>query len=273
MKMKKKIQIILTVCFVFLLFSKCSEGDFVYDSNQKHTIYFDKKEKEADVFNFSFVYYSITDTVFNIPVRYIGVPQNEELTFKVKVVKDSLAPLAIEGEDYELVNVKFKPNEVLTNLQIKLNRSAHLQDTTYGIFLKFEENENFKPMFGTSYGLIVADGELPKPTWWSINKRKPQNMFLGIYYPEKYRMFLDRFKAMEKKFPDFYKYATENYGEFLETIPEDADGKIRNFYFYKYSAIWGRYIFKPVWEYFTDPEHILPGDDISLMRNPIQLYQ
>lgn len=271
--MKKYIQIVFTLCLTSMLFMQCSESDFLYDTNHKHTIYFDNASKEPQVNNFTFAYYAITDTTINIPVRYMGMPKDKEQIYVAKIVKDPIAPLAIKGEDYEFVNLKFKPNEVLTNLQIKLKRSANLKDTTYGISIVFEENELFKPMVGTNYKLIVSDGELPKPTWWAMSKNKPHNRFLGTYYPEKYKMFLEQFKAMEKKYPDFYKYSTENYGEFLQDIPANAPGNIRMFYYFKYSAIWGRYVFKPVWEHFTAPANILPGDDISLMENPIYLYK
>ncbi len=271
--MKTYIQIVLTLCMAGVLFMQCSEGDFLYNTNQKHTIYFNKELREIEVKSFTFAYYTIKDTVMDIPVRYIGMPNNQVQKFNAKIVKDSIAPLAVEGEDYEFIKLEFNPNEVLTNLQIKLKRSSHLKDTTYGICIVFEENEFFKPMVGTSYKLIVSDGDLPEPTWWRMSKKKSHNRFLGKYYPEKYRMVLERFKAMEKKYPDFYKYAVENYGEFLEKIPSDAPGSVRNFYYFKYSAIWGRYIFKPVWEYFTNPENVLPDDDISLMEDPVYLYK
>lgn len=256
-----------------LVFASCSKSDLLYDTDQKHTIYFNKTENDPVVNKFSFAYYAINDTVVNIPVKYMGMPVDKEQTFKVKLITDTIGLKAEEDKDFEYVSLTFPPNTVEADLKIRLNRSETLKDTVYAISLLFEENDIFTPRYQTFYKLQVEDGELPKPTWWDYSTSKPYNRFLGHYYPEKYKMLLKLFNEAKAEYPDFYKYSVENYGEFLNTIPENASPKERSFFMFKYSSIWGKYIFQPVWDYFTDPAHILPDDDISVMDNPIIIYK
>jgi hypothetical protein len=256
-----------------LFLASCDESELLYNTSQKHTIYFDKEKIAPEVNSFTFAYYTFSDTVIDIPVRYMGMPVDKEQTFKVKVVADTIGVMPTEGEDYEYINLSFAPGEVATNLRIHLNRTEILKDTTLGISLVFEENEIFTPEKGTFFKLQVSDGELPMPTWWPQSSKKQNNRFLGNYYPEKYLMILEKFKSLEHKYPDFYKYAVENFGEFLHEIPADASGPVRMFYYFKYSSIWGRYVFQPVWDYYTDPANVLPGDDPSIMDDPVYLYK
>ncbi len=172
------------------------------------------------------------------------------------------------------MDLTIAPGEVEGNLKVRLKRSGILADTTYGLSLVFEENEFFVPLNGSHYKLQVSDGELPMPTWWALYPpNRMNNEFLGLYYPEKYKMVLEKFKALENKYPDFYKYAIEEYGEFLHEIPEGSPNNIRWFFRFKYSYIWGKYVFQSVYDYFSNPENALPGDDLSLMKNPIDIYK
>ncbi len=68
----------------------CSDSDLLYNTNQKHTIYFDKEKggvevkNLTDIYKFSFAYYSFSDTVVDIPVKYMGLPADHIQEFKVK---------------------------------------------------------------------------------------------------------------------------------------------------------------------------------------------
>lgn len=271
MKKLKFIYYILLFCSIS--FVSCDKSDLLYDTSQKHLLYFIKGEDAPDINKFSFVYYSFQDTVIEIPIKYVGTPSNTEQEYRVKIISDTIGVLPKEGEDYEFLNLKFPANQVEASLKIRLKRSEILKDTVYGVSLVFEENQLFKPMNGTFFKIVVEDGELPKPAWWDQNSYRDYNSYLGKYYPEKYRMLLERFNALKDEYPDFYKYSSENFGEFLQLIPEDAPRQIKYFYKYKYSYIWGKYVFEPVWEYFTDQNNVLPDDDISLMKNPVELYK
>lgn len=261
----------LLIIYTLLAFVACSDSDLYYDTDQKHTIYFNKPETdvERDYTTFSFAFYSIQDTIIDIPVKYIGMPVDKEQTFKVKLVTDTIGPAAVENTDFEFISLTFPPNQIEANLKIKLNRSEVLKDTTYAISLVFEENEIFTPKHQTFFKLQVSDGELPKPNWWDMSTRYQYNRVLGIYHPAKYRMLLEYFKNTRNTYPDFYKYSVEKLGEFLNEVSEDD----RSFFFKKYSSIWGKQVFEPVWEYFTNPATMIPGDDISKMDSPTYLYK
>lgn len=270
--MKKNILFICVINMIVLFLTSCDDSEFYYNTDQRHTIYFDKGKFAEDLKLFTFAYYTFNDTVISIPVRYMGMPSDKEQSFTVKVVADTIGETAVEGTDFEIIKSSFEPGEVVTDLLVRIKRSEVLKDTVYGLSLRFVEDETFTPKYETFYKLRVEDGELPQPNWWAVGDRTV-NRFLGEYYPEKYKMVLEKFKDLEYEYPDFYNYTVDLIGEFLHTVPENPPGELRDFYYRKYSIIWGKYVFGPVWEYFTNPDNILPGDDISKMTDPIELYK
>ena len=122
------------------------------------------------------------------------------------------------------------------------------------LYLKFKENDYFKPIANNYYRLSVVDGALPEPQWWAPN-------FLGVYARNNdrlYRKMLEYFWQLEELKPIFYKEKVEEYGLYLEYAKA-------GFYQVKGNIIWINYVFKPAYDFYTDPANTYEGFD---MVNP-----
>ena len=83
------------------------------------------------------------------------------------------------------------------------------------LYLKFRENDYFRPMEGDHYCLSIIDGKLAKPAWWT-------SYYLGEYNNNNDRLYLkilENFWALEELKPVFYAEKEKEYGKFLENAP------------------------------------------------------
>ena len=92
------------------------------------------------------------------------------------------------------------------------------------------------------------DGKLAKPAWWA-------SYYLGEYSNNNDRLYLkilENFWALEELKPVFYAEKAKEYGKFLENAPTA-------FFQMPGNMIWIKYVLKPAYEYYSDPENTYEG--------------
>ena len=243
---------------IFLLLGACSNKAIYYNPDQKRSIYFNWELSKyisnvvPDTVFFSFAIYEEKEVEYHIPVKSMGMPVDEDQHFELEVVEDSTT--AEFGKHYEFGTLIIPKNEVEGILSLKLKRTEDLMNHPVLLYLKFRENDYFKPIANNYYRLSVVDGALPEPQWWAPN-------FLGVYARNNdrlYRKMLEYFWQLEELKPIFYKEKVEEYGLYLEYAKA-------GFYQVKGNIIWINYVFKPAYDFYTDPANTYEGFD---MVNP-----
>ena len=236
----------------------CSNDAVYYDVKQKRSIYFtwdrynSVTKTASDTVFFSFALYNETEYEYRVPIKVAGMPLGEELTYEVEVVADSST--AKYDKHFKFGKLVIPKNEVEGYLSIILDRTEDIMDHPVILYLKFKENDYFKPIANNYYRLSVVDGALPEPQWWAPN-------FLGVYARNNdrlYRKMLEYFWQLEELKPIFYKEKVEEYGLYLEYAKA-------GFYQVKGNIIWINYVFKPAYDFYTDPANTYEGFD---MVNP-----
>lgn len=201
-----------------------------------------------DSSEFSFAYYEDSTYIYKFPVKYTGMPVNENTEFAVKILSDSSS--AVIHKHYDIGKLQISPDTKECFLSFELYRTEDIMENPVNIKFRLEENENFKPLHVFSHNLIVVDGILPAPPWWDIAK-----FYLGEYKNNNhklYRKILEYYWLLEKDKPVFYAETLKQYGRYLENAPA-------GFYQKNNTIIWVKYVLKPAYEYFSDPEHTYEG--------------
>ena len=249
--MKNKYLIYIGI-FLFAGIWACSNDAVYYDANQKRSIYFtwdrynSASKVTSDTVFFSFALYNETEYEYKIPVKAIGMPLDEDREYEVEVVADSST--AIQDKHFKFGKLVVPKNEVDGVLSLVLERTDDIMNSPVYLYLRFKENNNFKPIADNYYRLSIVDGALPAPQWWMPN-------FLGVYEKNNdrlYRKLLEYFWQLEDIKPIFYAEAVEEYGLYLERAPA-------TFYRVKGNIIWINYVFKPAYVYYSDPENTYEG--------------
>ena len=236
----------------------CSNDAVYYDVNQKRSIYFtwdryNSLEKiKNDTVSFSFALYNETEIEYNIPVKVIGNPVGEDCTYEVEAVADSST--AVMDKHFKIGKLVIPKNEVDGVLSLTLERTDDIMNNPVYLYLRFKENDNFKPIADNYYRLSIVDGTLPAPKWWSA-------FYLGVYEQNNerlYRKILEGFWKLEELKPIFYAEKVEECGLYLEKADDGFYQKIGN-------IIWINYVFKPAYDYYSDPANTYEG---FVMVNP-----
>ena len=174
------------------------------------------------------------------------MPVDEDQHFELEVVEDSTT--AEFGKHYEFGTLIIPKNEVEGILSLKLKRTEDLMNHPVLLYLKFRENDYFKPIEGDHYCLSIMDGKLAKPAWWA-------SYYLGEYSNNNDRLYLkilENFWALEELKPVFYAEKAKEYGKFLENAPTA-------FFQMPGNMIWIKYVLKPAYEYYRDPVNTYEG--------------
>lgn len=243
--MKKIVLICCTIILALITFS-CSDDDLMYDIHQKRSVYFDRTNKVDTVF-FSFVSVEGDSYNYQIPIKTIGKPVHEIQKPTVSVVTDSTT--AQEEVHYVIGEISIPADSVRGFLNIQLKKTEEMKKKSCHLYLRFAENEYFKPIANDDYILSVTDGEYTRPDWWKDSD-------LGTFSSGLFKRILEKYWELEKLRPVEYAYFEENYGRLLENAPAW-------FWSGEYPAIWVKYVFKPVYEYYQ--EH--PTEGVH-MKNP-----
>ena len=151
----KRITLISFAIGLALSALSCSDDDLMYNVHQKRSVYFDRESKTDTIF-FSFVSVEGDDYDYRIPIRVIGKPLNEVQHPVVMVVADSST--ARENVHYVMGEVVIPADSVRGVLNIRLNKTGDMKERSYYLYLRFAEDEYFKPIADDNYMLSIADG-------------------------------------------------------------------------------------------------------------------
>lgn len=249
--MKNKYLIYIGI-FLFAGIWACSNDAVYYDASQKRSIYFTwdrynaAQRVKSDTVAFSFALYNESEIEYKIPVKVIGMPVSEDQEFDVEVVADSST--AVLNKHFKLGKLVVAKDEVDGELSLILERTDDIMDNPVYLYLRFKENDNFKPIANNFYRLSIVDGALPAPQWWAPT-------YLGVYAQNNdrlYRKILEYFWQLEETKPLFYAEKVEAYGLYLEKAPA-------GFFQLAGNIIWINYVFKPAYDYYSDPANTYEG--------------
>ena len=236
----------------------CSDKTIIYNPEQKRSIYFYKDVNRyaskvvPDTIEFSFAALEESEYRYDIPVKFIGMPIEKEIECEVEVVADSTTAEA--GKHYEMGKIVFPEGEVEGMLSLRLKRTEDIQKHPVMIYMRLREDENFVPMENECYRLSVVDGVLVAPGWWASG-------YLGVYANGNYKLYrkmLEYYWELEELKPVFYAETVKEYGRYLEKAPA-------GFFQQPNNIVWIKYVFKPAYEFYSDPENTYDGFD---MVNP-----
>jgi len=237
------------VCtIVAVVFPSCEETDYMTYDTSHNGIYF-----LNDTLQYSF---SVTPVeqrthVVKIPVRVMGGISDSPRKIGFEVIADTTT--AIEGEQYRLGEAVIMPDSVNGYIPVEILRDGLVGSYTegyvrYRLGLRLVANENFIPTLGIENQKFVLnfDNAVEMPEWYDAYGEKVwSEKTLGKWHPLKLIKMVEYFHAIESILPETYKKMVEAYGENLERIPYGDP--------YLYRTIFRKYIYLPMYEYFSNP--------------------
>lgn len=250
--------LVITNVILLLLSFACSNKGIMYDPAQKRSIYFYKDVSHyitgvvPDTVQFSFAAMDESMYQYDIPVKFIGMPADVELTCDVEIVPDSTT--AVRGKHFEMGKAIFSKNKVDGILSIQLFRTEDLMGQTVTLYFRLKEDDYFVPMENAYFLLSITDGVLVAPSWWPAG-------YFGVYENNNhllYRKILENYWELETLKPVFYTETVKEYGRYLEKAPV-------GFFQLPGNMIWIKYVLKPAYEFYCDPANTYEG---FTMENP-----
>lgn len=244
--------------FSIAFLTSCEGTWLMYDTNQKPSLYFEMGSSN----DLSFVLLSGDSVEYQIPVKMMGMPKDVDREIKLETVVVDESEILTNAElanDYQLSNLIIPAGAVSGNINIKIFRQAGMMDKTYSVRFKIVENENFLPLTPDStnirkiltpeYFVHVKDGELTCPQWWDASTSSQDyfgwSMYLGSFFPEKYKKMLEIFWSVEQTNPVFFADCVERYGRNL-----DKEEIKKNFFASENAAAWANYVLIPLCDYW-----------------------
>ncbi len=220
----------ISLCTIVLTLTSCTKDEIkCFDSN--NYICFNVNNEAGDkypILSFTFVFQNASDkdTIYNIPVNFLGRFQKTNSTFKWKIV-DSLTT-AQKGVHYELLddNEQFVPaNKSTGSAKVKLLRTDEMKTKSFDLVLQLVDNENFK-VGPIDIVVINISDYLVKPVWW-VNT--PYVTALGAYSPTKLLLWFEFNGVTDGRNPfdtDKYIYWTDRgTGNFIYKNYRDSEVK------------------------------------------------
>jgi len=182
----------ISLCAIAFLLNSCTTDEIdCFDSNDY--IYFNVEKETGDKYpklsyTFTFQNASDKDTIYEIPVSFLGRFKNNNSTFKWKIV-DSLTT-AQKGVHYDMLNDSEQfilANKSTGSAKIKLLRTDEMKTKSFDLVLQLVDNENFK-VGPIDLVVINISDHLVKPIWW-VNT--PYVRFLGAYSSTKLLLWFE----------------------------------------------------------------------------------
>lgn len=253
MKMKKNMIKYATLLFalpVALLFTACEDEDYLKFDISHAGVYFTK-----DTLNYSFgvTPVEVKEYTYNIPLKIMGGISDVKRAVAYEVDADSTT--AVEGVHYTIGEVCIEPDSITGHIPVTIYRN-NLEGTyatgytRYQICLRLVDNEYFTPTLDSLHQVRVFrfDNSIEQPEWYDAYGNKVwQKKYLGEWHPLKFIKYVEYFHAVEDILPETYRKMVELYGENLEHIPFGDP--------YQYRTIFVKYIYSPMYEYFSNPEN------------------
>lgn len=136
----KQIKIYLSFLLVLVIFSGCQKEE-ITSFQAPGAVNFDRM---ANLYNvqYSFLTNPANEYLQEIPVQIIGNPVDQDRTFKVEVVRDSLTTAT--DDQFEIVGGTVKAGEFNGKLTIRLLKSPVLDNSMVSLKLKLVDSEDFK---------------------------------------------------------------------------------------------------------------------------------
>ncbi len=274
---------------LLFMFTACQNTALMYDVTQAGTIYF-VKTTSADAPVCSFVFEAGDELTYEIPVKLMGMPRDYDREFTVVFKQDTMTTIkaggvsypvetAELGKDFDIGKLVIPADSIGGKIVFTLHRIPEMMNTYRSVLIEIGTNENFIPLYGDYYRFFISDGDVPLPTWWNnggsgSNLVEGWQMYVGKFFPEKFRLMLDYYWEMEKTQPEFYEEAVSKYGKYL-----DKEGITAGFYQKDNPAVWAKYVLIPLYEYYkanpipTDSPFAEEGNQGEFWRDPVSLYR
>lgn len=188
---------ILFLIVSIALFSACKSSTLDSFHAESQIYFYDLSDrsntvKDSIMISFARLEPGTTETILEIPLRYIGPVVEGERSFKVSVDRENTT--AVEGKHYQLLTELYHIKSGASDgvLPVKIFSTPDLDEVTLQLVLKLEENENFKINFNfTNSDLntmdlsryrILFSNKLLKPSWWSSTA---ETSYLGDFSMKK----------------------------------------------------------------------------------------
>jgi hypothetical protein len=206
--MKKYIKNLMLTCAVALSLMACTEDKLdLFDATGKGIVYFQwsvegfrnniNNKIDSTAVSFAADGPEVIDSIFNIPVKVLGMMSNSDREFKIKVLSTSTA---VEGIDFMIPEngIGIVPAQSVTAMvPITLFRTEAMQNAAVSIKIGLEPNEHFNTdYYGTAeregtnellkyneFELAVSD-ILTKPLLWIYVEA-----IMGEWSAKKFRLF------------------------------------------------------------------------------------
>lgn len=230
-----------------LFLVSCNEDYMKFDISNSG-VYFTK-----DTLNYSFGVTSpeIKTYTYNIPVKVMGTISKEKRPVAYVIMPDSTN--AEEGKHFTIGEACIMPDSIEGVIPVTVYRDKLLGNyidgyEKYQICLQLVENEYFVPTLDSLHQVRIFrfDNAISQPEWYNRDGEKVwQENYLGKWHPLKFIKMVEYFHAVKGKEPETYKKMVKLYGENLEHIDLGDP--------YQYRVIFVKYIYSPMYEYFSDP--------------------
>lgn len=231
------------------LLSSCSETDYmVYDTNYSG-LYF-----TTDTLRYSFgvTPANVRTWEYRIPVSLMGKPENVDRIFSYRVAEGTTAA---EGVQYTIGMPVILADSINGYIPVILNRdelAGNYEDgyVRYRLVFDLVADDVFIPTLSGADNRCVLefDNAVERPEWLNADGEKVwYDKQWGIWHPLKLIKMVEYFHAMEDVVPETYKKMVATFGENLETV-QYGD-------FYPYKTVMNKYVFKPMFDYFSAPEN------------------
>jgi hypothetical protein len=189
--------------------------------------------------------------VVEIPIRVMGGISDVARNVNFEVIADTTT--AEEGVQYRIREAVILPDSINGVIPVEILRDGLKGSNAegyvrYRLGLRLLPNENFVPTLNVSNQKFVLnfDNSVEQPNWLSADGEKVWiERELGKWHPLKLIKMVEYFHALEDILPETYEKMVTAYGENLEHIPF-GDPNL-------YRTIFRKYIYKPMYEYFSDP--------------------
>ena len=262
----KTLKIYKALCLTALtiMAAGCKGTWIMYDQEQKDHLYFEV----TSATNVSFSLTDATTMTQTVPVKMMGMPRDHERVISLTWLDPEKAEAedgtgivkAVEGTDFTVSDLVIPAGEICGNIVFTINRTEGMKTAIHDIRFSIAENDDFLPLKADStsiskiltpvFDIKVSDGEPLCPDWWdatagSGDDLKGGTMYLGKYYPAKFRKMLEFYHDMKAKNPIFYEDCLAKYGENL-----DKKGITKNFFASENPAAWASYVLIPLCEYY-----------------------
>lgn len=150
--------------------SSCEKDGYVKYETDYASLRFEYPAAGNDSIVYSFALHPDEEEgIVKIPFKLIGMAASQNRTVGIEIIKDKTT--AQEGEDFEIVSNELPADSIVGSLQVKVKKTAKLDNGSLYIALRLCSNENFAtaPINGDTYR-IVMNNLLVEPTGWPFGE-------------------------------------------------------------------------------------------------------